>query len=93
MELDACPECNTAPNGPPPNTGRLGQPTQFPLLALPDAGSNCMDDNTSCGVPHAKAETLIPERLRRLPASRQVEGLPTLTQTATVGNYLDILVL
>ena len=44
-----------------------------------------MDDNTSGGVPHAKAKTTNAQRLHRLSATRQVEGLEEKRETEDSG--------
>ena len=48
-------------------------------------GSDCMDDSTYGGVPHVKAKTFVAQRLHRLSATRQVEGLSESRQTTNRG--------
>jgi hypothetical protein len=47
----------------------------------PEAEGNSMDEGASDAVPDANAETIITKRLYKLPASRQVESLSTITPT------------
>jgi len=70
---------------PPFHTRRLAPPSHLPILAAPEAGCDCMDVSTYGGVPHAKAKTFIAQRLHRLSASRQMEGLSESRQTTNRG--------
>jgi len=81
MEMDPHQNRSTTPHRPPLYTGRLDNPPLFPILVPPEAGGNIMDHSSPVGIQNAKEETYDNQRLYRLSAPSQMEGLTKISQT------------